>query len=460
MKNPLLTIVLFALFCASIFSQEEKLEVQGAIQISNSEDPSPDPGTIRWNDLTQDFEGYTGSEWKSLTKKEKFWGVMPNCTNTENSKITAADADTSDWFGSSVSISGNYAIVGVPFDDDSGDHSGSVYIFKRAETSWTQQAKLTANDATTGDIFGESVSIYGDYAIIGAPHDDDDGSYSGSAYVFMRSDTSWTQQAKLTADDAEAEDYFGESVSIYGDYAIVSARLDDDGGSRSGSAYIFKRTDTSWTQQAKLTADDAEADDEFGKSVAISGNYAIVGADYDDHGVTNSGSAYVFFRSGTAWTQQTRLNASDLSGYHRFGHDVSISGNYAIVGAYGDDHAGALSGAAYVFFRSGTAWTQQAKLTADDAETDDRFGYCVSISGDCAIVGALWSDDGGSNSGSAYIFMRSGSTWTQQAKLTASDAEGDDRFGLSVSISTDYAIVGSGGDDDDGSESGSAYIFE
>ncbi|MDP6053292.1 MAG: FG-GAP repeat protein, partial [Candidatus Latescibacteria bacterium] len=317
-------------------------------------------------------------------------------------KLTASDAAAADLFGQSVSIDGDYAIVGANGNDDGGTSSGSAYIFKRSGTTWSQQAKLTASDAAQNDDFGTSVSISGDYAIVGAHANDDGGSYSGSAYIFVRSGTNWTEQAKLTASDAAASDYFGYSVSIDGDYAIVGAHANDDGGSDSGSAYIFVRSGTNWTQQTKLTALDGGVGDAFGYSVSIAGDYAIVGAYLDEDPGFLTGSAYIFTRSGESWSEQSKLTASD--GSVRFGYSVSIAGDHAIVGAYRDDDAGSYSGSAYIFVRSGTTWTEQDKLTASDAAQGDLFGTSVSIAGDHAIVGAVSNDDDGEASGSAYVY--------------------------------------------------------
>ena len=304
-----------------------------------------------------------------------------------------------------------------------------------------EQQKLTASDGTAGDSFGWSVSISGDTAIVGSFRDSDNGSESGSAYIFVRSGTTWTEQQKLTASDGTASDWFGRSVSISGDTAIV--------GAHSLSAYVFVRSGTSWTQQQKLTASDGVAvGDSFGASVSISGDTAIVGAYGDDDKGTNSGSAYVFVRSRTSWIQQQKLTASDGTAGDSFGWSVSISGDTAIVGSYRDSDNGSESGSAYIFVRSGTTWTEQQKLTASDGAVDDWFGRSVSISGDTAIVAAY--------SGSAYVFVRSGTSWTQQQKLTASDGASSDAFGISVSISGDTAIVGAHTDDYD---HGSAYVF-
>jgi hypothetical protein len=324
-------------------------------------------------------------------------------------------------------------------------------------SDWDQVAKLVAADGAANDYFGVSVSISGDYAIVGAPFDDDNVTDSGSAYIFKRDGTTWTQQAKLTAADGAVGDSFGYSVSVSGDYAIVGAYGDDGSGGSSGSAYIFYYNGTTWIQQAKLLASDSGADDCFGLSVSIDGDYAIVGAYLG--GWWDSGLAYIFKRSGTNWSQQATLTASDAALSEKFGFSVSISGDYAIVGAYGDDDDGTNSGSAYIFERSGTSWSEQVKLTAADGGESDMFGYSVSVSGDYAIVGAYGDDDNGSDSGSAYIFKRDGTSWSQQAKLLPADGAGGGDFGISVSISGTYAIVGAYHDDDNGADSGSAYMF-
>jgi len=441
----------------------QKLEVNGKIKLGDDPNP-PSAGTVRWNDAAQDFEGYDGSQWRSLTKANTpAWGPE-DISLHENNKLISGDGATSDYFGRSVSISGDYVIVGANGDDN----QGSAYIFQRSGTWWTQQAKLTASDGEPGDNFGYSVSISGDYAIVGAEFDDiGSNTDQGSAYIFHRSGTIWTQQIKLTASDGASGDHFGVSVYISGDYAIVGARDDAIGSNANqGSAYIFAYDSgvSTWVYTNKLTASDGATGDFFGFSVSISGDYAIVGAPGDDIGSnTYQGSAYIYHRSGTTWTEQAKLITSDGVTDDYFGSSIFISGDYVIVGAIGDDiGSNTDQGSTYIFHRSGTYWTQQAKLTPSDGATSDNFGYSVSISGDYAIVSA-YGDAIGSNlyQGSAYIYHRSGTTWTQQIKLTASDGESSDYFGRSVSISGDYAIVGSYLDDIGSNLSqGSAYIFK
>jgi len=374
-------------------------------------------------------------------------------------QIAASDGSAYDYFGNAITIEGDYIVIGAWKEGASSSMKGSAYIFYNNGSSWSEQLKLTASDAAVEDFFGYSVSIAGDYALIGAYGDDDNGNNSGSAYIFHRSGTSWAEQVKIEADDGAAEDRFGCSIFISGDYAIVGAWGDDGSGIDRGSAYIFYRSGTNWSQQAKLTASDGMDEDMFGYSVSISGDYALVGAYYDDDNGSESGSAYIFHRSGTSWTEQIKLTAPDGAAYDWFGYTVSIEGDYAVVGARWDDDNGSNSGSVYIFHRSGTLWTQQAKLIADDGSVDDEFGRSVSVDGDYVVVGACHDDGNGIDRGSAYIFHRSGTNWSQQARIIASNGADFDYFGCPVSISGNYALISASYHDYNGIDSGSAYIY-
>jgi hypothetical protein len=365
-------------------------------------------------------------------------------------QLLASDGATSDFFGSSVAIDGDTILVSAPDDDNasSGPDGGSVYVFTRSPEgpSWTQQAQLTVA-ASPGSQFGFSVALSGDTALVGAINDVGVKNNQGSAYVFTRSGSTWTQQAELTASDGAASDFFGRSVALSGDTAVIGASGDD---SLQGSAYVFTRSGSTWTQQAKLTASDGAVGDLFGFSVALSGDTALVGAMNDDVGASNNqGSAFVFTRSGTTWTQQAQLTAIGGATNDDFGQSVALSGDMAVIGAPGVDVVGNDSqGAAYVFTRSGTTWTEQAQLTASDGAAGDLFGIDVALSGDTAVIGAYGDDVVGNTSqGSAYVFTRWGKNWTQQAQLTASDGAAGDNFGIAVALSGDTALVGAWADD-------------
>ncbi|MDZ7800035.1 MAG: FG-GAP repeat protein [Trueperaceae bacterium] len=378
---------------------------------------------------------------------------------TTPAKMTASDGADNDRFGSSVAIDGDYAIITAERDDLTGTDEGSAYAFKRSGDSWVEIDKLTASDAADDDLFGRSVAIDGDYAIIGADGDDLTGSNEGSAYAFKRSGDTWIEIDKLTASDAADGDRFGSSVAIDGDYAIIGALYDVLAGANEGSAYVFQRSGDSWVEIDKLTATDGGDGDLFGGSVAIDGDYAIIGAGLDDLTGTDEGSAYAFKRSGDSWVKIDKLTASDAADNDFFGNSVAIEGDYAIIGASRDDLAGANEGSAYAFKRNGDSWVKIDKLTASDAADNDFFGNSVAIEGDYAIIGAQFDDLAGTNEGSAYVFQRSGDSWVEIDKLTATDAGDGDRFGFSVAIDGNYAIIGAEKDDLTGTNEGSAYVF-
>ncbi len=321
---------------------------------------------------------------------------------------------------------------------------------------FTQQQKLEAADALGDDRFGYSVAISGETVVVGRVLDDGSvDSDSGSAYVFVLSGGVWTQQQKLVAADAAPGDNFGNSVAISGETVVVGASLAD-------SAYVFVRSYGVWTEQQKLVAADSRGDGLFGYSVAISGETVLVGARRDSGARLLEGSAYVFVRSGGVWIQQQKLVAADAAEFDQFGNSVAINGETVVVGTSGDDGAaGRDQGSAYVFVRTDGVWTQQQKLEAADAAEFDQFGNSVAISGSTVVVGA-WLDDGaaGSLQGSAYVFVRTDGVWTQQQKLEAADAALFDQFGNSVAINGETVVVGASGDDGAaGFLQGSAYVF-
>ncbi|KYK20329.1 hypothetical protein AYK24_03985 [Thermoplasmatales archaeon SG8-52-4] len=304
------------------------------------------------------------------------------------------------------------------------------------------------------------MSINGDYAVIGASHDDDNGYCSGSAYIFKRDGTVWYEQSKLLPSDGKEDHNFGYSVSIDGDYAIIGAVGYDDSGWYSGSAYIFKRDGTVWNEQSKLLPSDGEVYKHFGRSVSINGDYVVIGASHDDDNGYCSGSVYIFKRDGTVWNEQSKLLPSDGNEYEYFGRSVSIDGQYVLIGAWADDDNGYRSGSAYIFKQDGDIWTQQVKLLPSDGITCGYFGFSVSIDGDYALIGADGDDDNGDTAGSVYVFKRIGATWSKHVKLLAPDGIEDDLFGWSVTIDGDNVIIGARGADGNEPGSGSAYVFK
>jgi hypothetical protein len=357
-----------------------------------------------------------------------------NITTTEN-KILASDGAANDQFGNSVAIGNGRIVVGA-----NGDNSvqGSAYIY---DLDGTELAKITASDGAADDRFGGSVAVGNGRIVVGAEFDDDNGSNSGSAYIF---DLDGTELAKIDASDGDSGDRFGYSVAIGNGRIVVGAEGDN---LNKGSAYIF---DLDGTQLAKITASDGAANDFFGTSVAVGNGRIVVGATADDDNGSSSGSAYIFDLDGT---QLAKITASDGAADDNFGASVAVGSGRIVVGAYLDDDNDFDSGSAYIFDLDGT---QLAKITASDGAIFDQFGTSVAVGNGRIVVGAEFDDDNGFNSGSAYIFDLDG---TQLAKITASDGAASDVFGYSVAVGNGRIVIGAFADDDNDSASGSAYIY-
>jgi len=450
--------------------------------------------------------------------------------------LKARNAEAFDRFATAVAVDGDTVVIGAPFEDGNatgvdGDaannaaaDAGAAYVFVRDDTAWTQQAYLKAANAEAFDEFGIAVAVDGDTVVVGAYTEDgnatsvdgdasnNDADDAGAAYVFARDGTTWTQQAYLKAHNAGADDQFGISVAVDGDTVVVGASLEDgnatgvdgdadnDDARRAGAAYVFVRDADSWTQQAYLKADNAEAGDRFGHSVAVAGDTVVVGAYLEDGDAGNNpaddaGAAYVFVRGATTWTQQAYLKADSTGAGDQFGIAVALDGDTVVVGAPlessdattvdGDaaNNDTLRAGAAYVFVRGGTTWAQQAYLKAANAGSFDQFGSTVAVSGDTVVVGATGessnantvngdaSNDNASKTGAAYVFMRDGTAWTQQSYLKAGNAGAFDEFGSTVAVSGDTVVVGATGEsssattvdgdagNDNASKAGAAYVF-
>jgi hypothetical protein len=364
--------------------------------------------------------------------------ALPVSALNEQQKLTASDGVAEDRFGVSVCISGNTALIGAPWDENG---TGSAYVFRYNGSTWAEEQKLTANDGAAGDYFGYSVSISDNTALIGR---ECSGNRTGSAYVFRYDGSTWEEEQKLTASDSAAMDYFGYSVSISDNTALIGAECSEN---HTGSAYVFRYDGYTWVEEQKLTASDRATWQHFGNSVSISDNTALIGAPLVE-GYT--GSAYIFRYDGSTWVEEQKLIASDGATWDEFGNSVSISGNTALIAA---DCSGNRTGSAYVFRYDGSTWAEEQKLTASDGVAMDYFGGSISISDNTALIGAPWDENG---TGSAYVFRYDGSTWVEEQKLTASDGAPGDKFG-SVSISDNAALIGAPWDKNG---TGSAYIFQ
>jgi len=469
--------------------------------------------------------------------------LRSNTTWNQQAYLKASNPGAGDLFGFSVAVSGNTAVVGAtgedsstaginrPLPDESANAAGAAYVFLRSGPTWNQQAYLKASQVSTGDNFGSSVAVSGDTVVVGASLEDSSTSginsipnegepSAGAAYVYVRSSTTWSQQAYLKASQVSIGDNFGISVAISADTVVVGASLEDsgttdinsmpdEGAPDAGAAFMLVRVGSTWSQQAfaKPSLDSlgraAGAGDAFGHSVAVSGDTVVVGAPFEDSGTTGvntmpneaargAGAAYVFVRNGATWSQQAYLKASQVNVDDYFGYSVAVSGNTVVVGAYAEDssstginsasnEAASAAGAAYVFLRNGATWSQHAYLKAHQVSAGDQFGYSVAVSEDTVVIGAYAEDsnstginsmpnEAASGAGAAYVFVRSDTTWSQQAYLKASQVSASDWFGYSVAVSEGTVVVGAYAEDSNStginsmpneaaSGAGAAYVF-
>ncbi|MET0552599.1 MAG: hypothetical protein ABW221_06150 [Vicinamibacteria bacterium] len=367
-------------------------------------------------------------------------------------------------FGSATALSGDTLLVGVPADSAADDKAvGAVSVLVRSGTTWTERQRLRVADGDEGDRFGASVAISGDTAVIGAPRrQTPSGMFAGAVYVFERTGGVWTERQRLFSPDGVHHDQFGSAVAIQGDTMVVGAPSWYSGNVDPGSAYTFTRTGGTWSWQQTLVPAGAAGGDTFGAAVAISGDTIAVTAPLDDTTAgMDAGSAHVFVRSGSAWTEQQALFAPDASIYAGFGQTVALTGDTLAVGAYTVFSAPVpVTGGVYVFGRTGAVWSLGQTLHSADQTAGDGFGSAVVLEGSRMVVGAPWSAGAAPRTGAAYVFAISGATWTQQQKLGAADAQEFDGLGTAIALSGDTIVAGVPGDDlPDRQEAGTVVAF-
>ena len=357
-------------------------------------------------------------------------------------ELVASDAAELDEFGRAVALTTDRALVGAYGESNA---RGAAYVFVRNGNGWTEEQKLVASDGVELDKLGYAIAIAGDRVLVGAYGA---SANRGAAYVFVRSGASWIEEQKLVANDGVAGDNFGWSVSLTADRALVGATGRD---TARGAAYVFVRSGNSWTEEQTLDAPDGAESDNFGYSVALSADQtadrALVGAPGRDN---FRGAAHVFVRIGGAWAEEQDLVTKDGTDFDQLGNAVSLAGNRALVGAYWKND---LAGAAYLFVRGGVAqdppWSEEQVLVASDGADGDRFAGAISLAADRALIGAL-------GPGVAYVFARTGSSWSQEQRLVPSGVPSFDLFGWSVALTEDRALVGASYTDQ---LRGAAYVY-
>ena len=376
------------------------------------------------------------------------------------SKIYAMGGDPCEQFGKGIAIDGDRIVVGAHSADDdptlpcATGNTGAAYVFERVGSGWIQTARLLASDGGPDDEFGNQVAISGDRIIVGAEyHDGAGGSNSGAAYVFELQGSTWVETVKLYAPDATINHYFGRSVDIVGDMAVVGTRFDQAWGYQSGAIYLYEADEFGvWDYRQKLKATDGAQDDLFANSMATDGTWIVVGAYWKDgEGGEKAGAAYVIGNHGTFWFENQKLEASDQAANDFFGRSVAVDGERIVIGALNDEG----SGSAYIFERANDVWTETAKLLPSDGSNNDKFGEVVDIDGDYVVVGSKNSDNP-LNSGGVYLYHYDGVNWVEEAILKPIDIWTNDKHGYNVGISGDLIV---GGSPFDGDYAGTASVY-
>ena len=369
---------------------------------------------------------------------------------TSETKITAADGQSEDGFGAAVAMSGDTLVVGAPGASD----VGAAYVFTRCGGSWTLQQKLLPDpDLGFAEDFGASVAISGDTIAVGAPHFTDFFGNGGAVYIFVRSGGTWSQQTFLDGQDEQQT--LGWSLSLDGDTLAIGAPFGEHPGGTTGTVFVYVRSGSAWSLQQELFESlGINGGNQFGRSVGLDQDTLVVGDSFQNESMASqAGTVSVFTRTGGTWTEQQELTASDPAQGDVLGESISIDGSTFVAGAPDHTHGGTAGGAAYVYVQSGGLWAVQQELLPADKAPGQNFGRSVGILGDTVVVGAPEvfepiSFSGGT--GAAYVFVRSGSTWSQQQKLTASDATTDHVFGFSVALDAQRVISGAPGADGTG----------
>jgi len=415
--------------------------------------------------------------------------------------------DGTRWLGWATAARGGVIVVGAPDDDENGPRAGAAYVFESAErepalaetklltgsegdglgfpivmdgsdiVAGANRAgvggavlvlrrdgapsvvaqELSPSDAEPMDYFGTSISISGDTMAIGAIGDDDAGSDSGAVYLFQRTGSGWEERAKLTAPDAAAGDSFGARVVLDGDTLGVSATWDDDHGASSGSVYVFRGGDATWSLESKLVPAEVGSGDFFGYDLAVRGDTLVASAPWDEiFGV--HGSVFTYQRTGSQWNPAGRLRRpSSFAPDAYFGWALSMDDDELVVGSPVDDGNGNWDGAAYVYRRNGATWTLEERISAGLASELDGFGYALRLVGDSIVVGAPLDDDAILDSGSVYLFRREGDDWVERQRIAADDPTPLSYFGYALDTDESDIVVGA---PLDGLLSGSVYLYE
>ena len=378
---------------------------------------------------------------------------------SQEQKLLADDGDDGDRLGSAVAIEGNYLVCGAPEDDAAANRSGSAYVFKWETDSWVQHSKIVPADAQSGAQFGNAVAMAGNYLLIGAFRDKEHGNQAGAAYLWERFGDTWSFQTKLTPNTPQANSEFGYSVAINGDYAVIGAHRYEHSGENIGAAYVFERNGMSWVQDAMLLETGLTPSSSYGCAVGVNGNTIMVGAKDDATTGISTGAVYIYDHDGVNWNFLQRMVHPNGNDNDHFGCSLAIdTGGWAIVGADAGNGSAVDSGLAYICNYHNGTWGPFIKHVPIPSEPDVGFGWSVAMKGGSAAVGAPWTNaEGVTLSGKVHTYNYDGSTWQYGATFTASDPTFNGHLGYSVAVQNNEGVFGAIGAENNGDYTGAGY---
>ncbi|MCD4652482.1 FG-GAP repeat protein [bacterium] len=364
-----------------------------------------------------------------------------------------------DSFGEAVAVQADTILVGAPYIDDAGNQAGAVYVYNFDGVNWTNNQILIPVDIDELDFFGASVAIDGNYAVAGAYGTDSSSDFrSGSVYIYRFDGVTWHKDIRLSDSTSSSYDDYGSAVSVSGEYVFVGVPGDDDNGTNSGSVFVYHSDAGSWSFHQKLMS--GSDNDNFGKSISVDGAWAAIGAFKDSTYHNESGAVYMYHFDGVNWTETQKIKAGDPNATDWFGLAVALDGQQLLIGAPYDNDNGPESGSIYIFSYDNGTWTQQEKISASDGSANQLFGAALDISRKYAVVGASNDSDHGIRSGATYLLHYDGRTWVELLKFSANDAADYHKFGFSVALSDEFAVIGAPRDKDMLNEEGIVYVFD
>jgi hypothetical protein len=459
-RNNFLVLLACLLYCHDAFMQSvgigtetptQTLDVNGGIRIGST--AIANTGAMRWNETKSDFEGYNGITWVSLTGGKGKWGDQTSYSTENNATQIELLNSTVEGkeFGSALAAEGDWMVAGAYRDGVPNDYNkwaaGSIRIFQKINEQWQEKYLHRDPDLKTNDWFGESVGITSTHVIVGTPYADIGASVNiGKAYIYTYNHSTSNLQATLTASDGQPEDSFGSAVAIHGDIAVVGAPSNDVSGvSNMGSAYVFTRSGSTWTQSAILTPSDGQVDDYFGSYIALWGDYIAISTPYKMvNGFPYAGKTYVYRKNGSSWTLISHLASPNPYAFELYGFHVFIRDNVLLVGA--PEHVGTTepgNGSVYVYQLNNWVVSYQTTLTGSEGAKGDGFGVSAVYKDSLILVGAPTAAIGSSAyQGKAYIFRYANNSWTEEGILKSSVNEKGMRFGQSTALGTGTALIG------------------